>query len=84
MLVALRNVMLIFLACLLVVLGILLNRLCNRYFRRYGEQFVAEPGTRMIQDIGWVAFRRYPPIVLAVIGYFLGIFLAIYGLLILL
>ncbi len=75
--------MLVFLSVLLVVLGVLLNRLCNRYFRRYGEQFADDPAERMFLDSLWVAFRRYPPVVMAFLGYFLGIYLVIYGLLIL-
>ena len=76
--------MLAILSTLLILLGIGLNRMSNRYFRRYAEQFHRDPGERMFRDIVWVAMRRAPPVLLSLFGYFLGLFLVGYGFLALL
>lgn len=72
--------MLFGLSLFLIVIGVVLNRLSNRYFRRYGEHFSDDPGERMLHDISWIARLRWPPIVLALFGYVLGALLVLYGL----
>lgn len=72
--------MLVAIAVLLIILGIVLNRLANRYFRHYGRAFVADPGERMMRDAVWLALQKWPPVLFALAGYFFGIFLVGYGL----
>lgn len=71
--------MLAILSALLILLGIGLNRMSNRYFRRYAEEFHRDPAERMWRDMLWVAMRRWPPVLLSLFGYFLGLFLVGYG-----
>lgn len=72
--------MLFGLSLFLIAIGAVLNRLSNRYFRRHREHFSRAPDERMLQDVGWVAWLRWPPVVSALFGYFLGLLLVLYGL----
>ena len=75
--------MLLFSSALMIAIGLGINRLSNRYFRRYGEQFFADPEERMFFDMMWLAITRYPPVVLALLGYFFGLYIVGAGVLLL-
>ena len=75
--------MLLLFSALLIAIGLGINRLSNRYFRRYGEQFFGDPEGRMFVDMVWLAITRYPPVVLALLGYFFGLYIVGMGVMLL-